>query len=88
MGRRKLTEEEILQKQQEKEQKQKQLEEETLNYRKKLIEIIENLDSKTLKELLETSKSYEGLSEEEVINLLLKKFIVGDFKFKTITKYV
>lgn len=87
MGRRKLTEEEILLKQQEKEQKQKQLEEETLNYRKKLIEIVENLDSKLLKELLETSRSYEGLTEEEVINLLLKKFINRDFKFKTITKY-
>ena len=52
MARRKLTEEEILLKQQEKEKKQKELETEIVDYREKLKTIIDNLDSKLLNDFL------------------------------------
>ena len=87
MGRRKLTEEEILKKQEEKEQKLKNQELEVSDFREELKTVISNLDAKILLDLLKTSETYKGLALDEVIELLFKKFSNGDFKFKSVVKY-
>lgn len=87
MGRRKLTEEEILKKQEEKEQKLKNQELEVSDFREELKTIISNLDAKILLDLIKTSEMYKGLALDEVIELLFKKFSNGDFKFKSVVKY-
>lgn len=75
MARPKLTEEELKLKQEEKEKQ-------VNGYKEELNTIINNMDNKTILKLIETLDNYNGLEREEAINLLFKKFISGDFKFK------
>ena len=75
MARPKLSEEELKIKQEEKEKQ-------VINYKEELKQIIDNLDNKTVLKLFDTLDNYQGITNEEAINLLFNKFINGDFKFK------
>lgn len=87
MGRRKLTEEELIQKQQEKEE-QKKLELERISkFKEELSSTILQMDDKLISDFVKTSKKYVGLSEQELMELIFKKFAKEEFKFKTVTRY-
>lgn len=75
MARPKLTEEELQAKQQEKEKQ-------VNDYKEELKKIIDNLDNKTVLKLFDTLDNYQGITNEEAINLLFTKFINKDFEFK------
>lgn len=87
MGRRKLTEEELIQKQQEKEE-QKKLELERISkFKEELSFTILQMDDKLISDFFKTSKKYDGLSQQELMELIFKKFAKEEFKFKTVTRY-
>lgn len=75
MARPKLSEEELKEKQEQKEQQ-------VNNYKEELKTIIDNLDNKTVLKLFDTLNNYQGITNEEAINLLFTKFINKDFEFK------
>lgn len=87
MGRRKLTEEELIQKQQEKEE-QKKLELERISkFKEELSSTILQMDDKLISDFVKTSKKYDGLLQQELMELIFKKFAKEEFKFKTVTRY-
>ena len=75
MPRPKLSEQELKEKQEQKEQQ-------VNNYKEELKTIIDNLDNKTVLKLFYTLDNYNGITNEEAINLLFTKFINKDFEFK------
>lgn len=75
MARPKLSEQELKEKQEQKEQQ-------VNNYKDELKTIIDNLDNKTVLKLFDTLNNYSGITNEEAINLLFTKFINKDFEFK------
>lgn len=75
MARPKLSEQELKEKQEQKEQQ-------VNNYKEELKTIIDNLDNKTVLKLFDTLDNYNGITNEEAINLLFTKFINKDFEFK------
>lgn len=87
MGRRKLTEEELIQKQQEKEE-QKKLELERISkFKEELSSTILQMDDKLISDFFKTLKKYDGLSQQELMELIFKKFAKEEFKFKTVIRY-
>lgn len=86
MARRKLTEEEVLLKQKEKEEKQAKAEESLAEFRESLKNAVDGVSTKVLLDFKKTCEEYE-MEEAELLELLFKKFANGDFKFKAVVKY-
>lgn len=87
MGRRKLTEEELLQKQQEKEQQKQQEKERVNDFKEGLSNTIMEMDDKLLLDFIKKAKEYDGLDQKALMELIFKKFANGDFTFKTVVHY-
>lgn len=87
MGRRKLSEEELLQKQQEKEQQKLQEKEKVDNFKEGLSNSIMEMDDKLLLDFIKKAKEYDGLDQKTLMELIFKKFANGDFSFKTVIHY-